>query len=86
MALTEEQERYYQDMEEMFSTKGWKTLIEDAKATIYQYQADGLEAPNWDSVNVLRGKALQLAELTNLEETTLLQKGILEQEDDDADV
>lgn len=86
MALTEEQERYYQDMEEMFSTKGWKTLIEDAKAQIYQYQADVLEAPNWDVVNVMRGKALQLAELANLEETTLLQKGILEQEDDDADV
>ena len=86
MALTQEQEEYYNSMTDLFSMKGWKTLIEDANAQIYQYQADALEAPTWEGVNVLRGKALQLAELVNLEEVTLMQKALLTQEDEDADV
>lgn len=86
MALTPEQIEYYDSMEELFSTKGWKILVEDARAQIYQYQADALEAPNWDTVNVLRGKGLQLAELANLEEVTVLQKQFLLQESEDADV
>jgi hypothetical protein len=73
-------------MDDLFAHPGWRILLEDANAQIYQYQADALEQPNWDAVNVLRGKALQLAELINLEDVTLMQKRILEQEDDDADV
>ena len=86
MALTPEQEEYYDSMEELFSTKGWKILVEDARAQIYQYQADALEAPSWDVVNVLRGKGLQLAELTNLEEVTVMQRRLLEEESEDADL
>lgn len=85
MALTQEQVEYYNAMEELFSSKGWRILVEDANSQIYQYQADALEAKDWDGVNVLRGKALQLAELVNLEEVTSLQKRILEEEND-ADV
>lgn len=83
MALTPEQVEYYDALEDMFSTKGWKILIEDATAQIYQYQASALEQPSWDHVNVLRGKGMQLAELVNFEETSLMQKALLESEDDE---
>lgn len=83
MQLTQEQSKYYDDLDEMFATRGWRIMMEDAKAQIYQNQADALEQPNWDSVNVLRGKALQLAELVNMEEITALQRQIIEDEDDD---
>jgi len=86
MALTQEQIDYYDAMEEMFATAGYKLLIEDAKAQVYQYQADALEQPSWDHVNVMRGKALTLAELVNFEDTTLMQRALLEEDDEDADV
>lgn len=82
MALTREQFEYYEALEEMFATKGWRKLVEDAKAQIYQYQADALDAPSWDVVNVLRGKGLQLAELVNLEEVSRLQRQLLEEDED----
>lgn len=85
--MTPEQQKYYDDLDELFSTRGWKVLIEDATAQIYQYQSDALEQPSWEHVNVLRGKAMQLAELVNFEDTTQMQKALLESEDeDDADV
>lgn len=86
MALTPEQEEYYNALDEMFATKGWKTLVEEATAMIYQAQADALEQPSWDHVNVLRGKAMQLAEIVNFEETSRMQKALLEEDEDDADV
>lgn len=87
MALTREQEEYYEALDEMFSTKGWKVFVEEATALIYQHQADALEQPSWDHVNVLRGKALTLAELVNFEETSRMQRALLEEEfEDDADV
>lgn len=87
MALTPEQTEYYNDLEELFATSGWKKVIEDAQAQIYQFQADALEQPNWDAVNVLRGRALQLNELTLLEDISMMQKAELESEDEDnADV
>lgn len=85
MALTREQEEYYDALDEMFATKGWKVFVEEATALIYQAQADALEQPSWDAVNVLRGKALTLAEITNFENTSLMQRALLE-EDDDADL
>lgn len=87
MALTPEQEQYYDKLEDMFSTPGWKLLMEESRALIYQYQAASLEQPSWDAVNILKGKATQLAELINFEEVSMLQKTELEkEEEDDADV
>lgn len=83
MALTQEQKDYYDDLDELFSTKGWKRLVEDANAQIYQNQADALEQPNWDAVNVLRGRSLQLNELTLLEDISIMQRAALEVEDED---
>ena len=66
--------RYFEELEEMFSTQGWRNLVEEAKAQVYQYQADALEAPNWDRLNEIRGEVLQLARITNLEEVTAMMK------------
>ncbi len=86
MALTPEQVEYYDALDEMFATKGWKLFVEEATALIYQAQADALEQPSWDAVNVLRGKAIQLAEITNFEEVTLMQRALLEEDEEDADL
>lgn len=83
--MTPEQTEYYNNLEDMFTHPGWKILMEDAKAQVYQYQADALEIGTWDGVNILRGKAQQLAELVNLEAVTALQKQSL-LEDDDANL
>lgn len=83
MALTQEQKDYYDDLDEMFATSGWKRLMSDAEAQIYQNQADALEQPNWDAVNVLRGRSLQLNELTLLEDISTMQRAALEVEDED---
>ena len=85
MALTKAQTDYYDAMEGMFATSGYKIMIEDATAQIYQNQADALEVQTWDLVNILRGKSQALAELVNLENTTTIQKASLE-EPDDADI
>jgi len=83
--LTNEQREYYDALDEVFSLPGWKRIIEDATAQIYQNQCDALESPNWDMLNVLRGKSLALAELTNLEATSITQRQMLE-EPDNADL
>lgn len=83
MALTPEQIEYYDSLDELFSTKGWKLLIEEATAQIYNLQADALEQPSWDHVNVLRGKAMTLAELIHFEEVSRTQRALLEVEDAD---
>jgi len=83
--LTHEQKEYYDQLDEVFALPGWKKIVEEATATIYQNQADALEAPSWDMLNVLRGKSLALAELTNLEATSITQRQMLE-EPDNADL
>jgi hypothetical protein len=52
---------YIERLEETFATPGWKQLIEEARAQLYQYQADVCE---------LRGQVVQLSRLINLEEVT----------------
>lgn len=83
MALTPEQIEYYDSLDEMFATKGWRLLIEEATAQVYNLQADALEQPSWDHVNVLRGKAMTLSELINFEEVSRHQRILLEAEDAD---
>lgn len=84
--LTQEQVEYYDALEELFTSSGWRILSKDAEAQIYQNQADALDCRSWDAVNVLRGKNLQLLELVNLEAVTTMQKQLLEEEEDDADL
>lgn len=65
---------YIEQLEETFSTMGWRQLIEEAKAQLYQYQGDVLEADTWEKVCELRGQVQQLSRLINLEEMTGLMR------------
>ena len=78
-------EKYFDDLEEMFATPGWRNLVEEAKAQIYQFQSDALERPTWDSVCELRGQVMQLARLVNLEEVTAFMRAQALSEADDLD-
>lgn len=70
MATAREAVEYFDELQETFSTRGWKQLIEEAKSQLYQYQADVLEIGSWDKVCELRGQVMQLSRLINLEEVT----------------
>jgi hypothetical protein len=83
--LSKEESDYFDDMEELFSTKGWKTLVEECKTRIYHLQADALEAHNFEKVCELRGEAKQLAMLISLEEVTAHQKSERERSDSDGE-
>jgi hypothetical protein len=65
---------YIDQLEETFATRGWRQLIDEAKAQLYQYQADVLEADSWEKVCELRGQVQQLSRLINLEEMTGLMR------------
>ena len=65
--LTHEQKEYYDQLDEVFALPGWKKIIEEAKAQIYQNQSDALECADWAAVCELRGKSLSLVDLINLE-------------------
>lgn len=81
--LKPEDEKYLNDLEEMFGTQGWRNLVDEAKRQIYEFQARALEARTWEEVLVLRGRAEQLALLIDLRDTTaLLRKQAEEQEED----
>jgi len=74
MALTPEDQKYYDGMGDMFGSVGWKQLTEDLQKEIYQIQADALEADSWDAVLKLRGRAEAWAYLLNFEAIVDFQK------------
>jgi hypothetical protein len=68
--LTQEDIRYFDDLDDMFGSAGWRHLVDEARKQIYQFQAEALEAKNFETVAYLRGQAEQLARLINLQDTT----------------
>jgi len=77
MGLTPEQQKFFDELEEVFSTQGWKSLVKEAEQTIYYLQAEALEAGSFEEVCVKRGRAQQLAEFVNMEDNVALQKSEL---------
>ncbi len=77
MGLTPEDEKFFNELDDLFAQPGWKKLIEEARNTIYHLQADSLEAGSWEQVLVNRGRAQQLAEFVNMEETAAMQKAAM---------
>ena len=84
MSEREDALREIEQYEEMFALPGWKKLVADAEKRIYQMQADALEAPDWDTVNRLRGRAETLAEVCRMEEMVDMHKRSILEEDLDA--
>jgi len=81
--LTQEDIRYYDDLDDMFGSAGWRHLVDEARKQIYQFQAEALEAKNFETVCYLRGQAEQLARLINLQDTTTSLRKMSEEEDED---
>lgn len=86
MGLTPENQKFFDDMEELFAMPAWKTLIQEAERTIYHLQAEALEAGSFEEVCVKRGRAQQLAEFVNMESLMELQKAELERQNLEQDV
>mgnify|MGYP003624713155 CR=1 FL=1 len=72
--LEDARAKYYDDMSELFGTKGWRDLIEELSKEVYEKQADALDATDWGQVCELRGAAKALSVLINLQEMTKLQR------------
>lgn len=66
----EDMTRYYDELDEMFATPGWKNLVGEAKAQLAEWKEIMPTLRSWDQVNELRGQMLQLARIINLEEVT----------------
>jgi len=81
-----ETRKYFEDLDDMMGSPGWKRLVEDAKREIYELQADALEAPSYESLMHMRGRAETLARLVNLREVSDLTRAQHEEGDDDAAV
>jgi len=86
MALTPEMEKYYDRMDEMFGTAGWRTLVDEMKKRVYELQAEALDASTWAAVCEKRGEAKSLAYLANLEEINDLNREQLEVEEEEETV
>lgn len=78
----EAQTKYWDDLDNMFGTDGWRQLILEIKSEIYQLQADALEANSWDEVNYLKGKASALAYVSNLQDVVKVQRAQRSLEDE----
>ena len=75
-----EQIRYYEELEEMFATPGWRNLVKEASDQLTEWKELMPQLRSWDQVNELRGQMLQLARLLNLEEVTAMMKRQAEEE------
>ena len=75
-----EQIRYYEELEEMFATPGWRNLIKEAADQLTEWKELMPQLRSWDQVNELRGQMLQLARLINLEDVTGMMKRQAEEE------
>jgi hypothetical protein len=80
--------QYIEKLQEMIATEGWRLLVKECTDEIHHLQCDALEAPNWEKVNQMRGRATQLAELINLEDMLATQLADLSTQEivDDADI
>jgi hypothetical protein len=78
--------RYYDELDEMFGTRGWKNLVAEAKSQLAEWKEIMPTLRSWDQVNELRGQMLQLARIINLEEVTDLMRQQAADEAADADL
>jgi hypothetical protein len=68
MSLSKEDQKYYEDLSEMFARDGWRTLVEEAKVeydSILKYLAVEKDHGN---IREAQGKLLVLDRMINLEE------------------
>lgn len=82
MSITPEQQREFDEYQEMFATPGWRRLVNALDSQIYEHQASALEARNWETVCHLRGRAEAFAELSNFEDSIQLQFNQLKEAED----
>lgn len=64
----EDWQRAREAYEALFAQEGWRMLLEDLAQEIKDAQADALEAPDWDTVCKMRGRAEKCNELLCLQE------------------
>lgn len=79
MALTIEQEQYYDQMDEMFATRGWEQLCDELRTHLEVLKNAALDSP--ENAPTLSGEAKMLVYLLRLENTLETQKRLYEEDD-----
>lgn len=74
--------QYFQDLEELFGTAGWRRIVRDAEEAIRDREANALHARSYDEVCFLRGEATQLATLVSLEASIATLRAQLDRDDE----
>ena len=82
MALTKEQQDYFDEYDEMFATAGWKRLVTEAENQIRALGEEALARPA-DAAS-FAGEARSLRYLTNLEVSLDTTKRMIEEDIADA--
>ena len=88
MALTQELEVYFDNLDEMFGTMGWRSIVDNAKEEIEMMKNNALEASSYEEVMFIRGKVDVLRRLMNMRDLADATRAVHEQDDgpDDADI
>jgi len=85
--MDREQEKYYEDMQEMFNTAGWKALVQDSTARIELLKIELLEhGQTGEDLHRAKGMVSELVTLVRLEEITKLERKQAEEEITEEDV
>lgn len=74
-------QQYFDDLEELFRTPGWRRIVRDAEEAIREREAHALHAGSFDQVCFLRGEATQLATLVSLESTIAMLRAQLQDDE-----
>lgn len=81
MALTPELNAYFDNLDEMFGTAGWRQLVDGCVKEIYELQANALEATSYEELMFMRGQADILNRLVTYREEAEQTKASHEEED-----
>lgn len=80
--MDQEALNYFNDLEDMFGTPGWRNLVDDAKREIYELQATALEAASYEEIMFMKGQAEVLNRIVNLRDITAATKSQHEENDE----
>jgi hypothetical protein len=65
--MEEDMRQYLDEMRELFSTNGWKSIVRDAEEAIEARKEKLLQANSIDEVRFIQGETAQLRILANME-------------------
>ena len=79
--MDQEMQQYFDEMYEMFGTKGWKSLVTEAQEAIEQRKEQLVMAKSLDEMRYIQGEIAQLRNIESLETVVALRERGLKAEE-----